>query len=82
MSTRSWEAARERAATRLLDSLDDLVRRHRALTPTLESAPHSSLHAELITAEVAHELAVARNALRRHPRLLDEPFRDIDDGAA
>lgn len=68
MSTRSREAARERVAARLLDSLDDLVRRHRPLTP---SKPHSLLHAELITAEVAHELAIARSALHRHPAIPD-----------
>lgn len=67
MSVRSREAARERVAARLLDSLDDLVRRHRSLT----SEPHSLLHAELITAEVAHELAMARSALRRYPAIPD-----------
>ncbi|MGE3284567.1 MAG: hypothetical protein AB7J32_00530 [Pseudonocardia sp.] len=74
MSVRSWEAARERAAARLLDSLDDLVRRHRSLTPP---EPYGALHAELITAEVAHELAVARDALRRHPRIPDPSLRGI-----
>lgn len=77
MSVRSWEAARERVATRLLDSLDDLVRRHRTLAPP---EPHGALHAELITAEVAHELAVARNALRRHPRIPDAPPHAVDGG--
>lgn len=50
-------------ARRLLDGLDALVRRHRALAHD-DAAP---LHAELITAEVAIELAVARRALRRSP---------------
>lgn len=53
-----------RAADTLLTALDDLVRRHRALSPPEE---HGELHAELITAEVAQELAKARAALRRHP---------------
>ena len=52
---------RRRAAERLLDALDDLVRKHRAFARHDE---HGELHAELITAEVAHQLAMARNALR------------------
>jgi hypothetical protein len=57
-------------AERLLTSLDDLVRRHRALAlHGLDEGGHSELHAELIAAEVAHQLAMARNALRRHPYL-------------
>ena len=39
-------------------------RRHRALAPHDE---HIELHAELIAAEVAHQLAMARSALHRHP---------------
>jgi hypothetical protein len=57
--------------TRLLDSLEALVRRHRALRtagPDGVSDSADVLHAELITAEVAQQLAVARNALRRRPR--------------
>ena len=49
---------------RLLDGLEALVRRHRALAHD-DSTP---LHVELITAEVAQQLAVARTALRRRPR--------------
>jgi hypothetical protein len=30
---------------------------------------YGDLHAELIAAEVAHELAVTRSALQRHPRI-------------
>ncbi len=52
-------------AERLLSGLDDLVRRHRALALHTE---HVDLHAELIAAEVAHELAVTRSALSRHPQ--------------
>ncbi|GAA1381874.1 hypothetical protein GCM10009613_08630 [Pseudonocardia kongjuensis] len=48
----------------LLDGLEALVRRHRALARDTAG----TLHAELITAEVAQQLAVARNALRRVPR--------------
>jgi len=49
---------------RLLDALEDLVARHRALAG---NPAQVDLHAELIAAEVAHELAVARSALHRHP---------------
>lgn len=66
MSTHARQAARHEAATRLLDSLDALVRRHRGMTLPDQ---HSLLHAELITAEVAHTLAMARTALRRNPAI-------------
>jgi hypothetical protein len=53
-------------AERLLTSLDDLVRRHRALARHgLDSAGHVELHAELIATEVEHQLVLARNALHR-----------------
>jgi hypothetical protein len=55
---------RQRVADRLLTSLDDLVRKHRALALHTE---HADLHVELITAEVAHQLAMARNAVHRYP---------------
>ena len=58
---------RSAAADRLLDGLEALVARHRALAP--QSPDDRGLHAELITAEVAHELAMARAALRRTPHL-------------
>ena len=51
-------------ADRLLTALEGLVERHRALVLTPESA---RLHPELIAAEVAHQLAVARGNLLRHP---------------
>jgi len=60
------EAVRRSIADRLLTSLDDLVRRHRALALHSE---HVELHAELIAAEVAHQLSVARSALHRHPEI-------------
>ena len=65
MSSPTRESTRHSIADRLLTSLEDLVRRHRALG--LHAAEESALHAELIAAEVAHELAVARSALHRHP---------------
>ena len=72
MSVPTRDSIRHSIANRLLTSLEDLVRRHRALEPHAaeDSALHqSALHAELIAAEVAHELAVARSALHRHPPL-------------
>jgi hypothetical protein len=70
MSSPTRTSVRQSIADRLLTSLEDLVRRHRALgRHAEESAQESALHAELIAAEVAHELAVARRALHRHPPL-------------
>jgi len=60
----SRETGRAQVVTRLLDALDDLVLRHRSLSPP---EPHGLLHAELVTAEVAHQLEIARGALRRMP---------------
>jgi hypothetical protein len=64
VSTPTRESIRRSIADRLLTSLEDLVQRHRALSL---HTPDAALHAELIAAEVAHELAVARSALHRHP---------------
>ena len=50
-------------ARQLLDGLEALVQRHRALAND-DAAP---LHAELITAEVAMQLALARRSLRHVP---------------
>jgi hypothetical protein len=50
---------------RLLDSLEAIVARHRS---TVSSEP-VELHAELIAAEVAHQLALTRAELRRIPFL-------------
>jgi hypothetical protein len=50
---------------RLLDALEDIVARHR----TLASSEPAVLHAELIAAEVAHQLALTRADLRRLPHL-------------
>lgn len=60
------EQRRADAVDRLLTSLEDLVRRHRALAV---DGRHVALHAELVTAEVAHELALTRSYLQRHPSL-------------
>ncbi|MCE3551367.1 hypothetical protein LWC33_07870 [Pseudonocardia sp. RS11V-5] len=74
------EQRRADIGTRLLEGLDALVRRHRALL----SVGSGTLHAELITAEVAHELAVARSALRRTPQPPSTPeprrVRPFDSG--
>jgi hypothetical protein len=56
---------RRSIAEDLLDGLDALVHRHRALVHG--DAASGGLDAELIAAEVAHQLAVARSALHRHP---------------
>ena len=64
------DAVRRSIADQLLEALDDLVARHRALALHDE---HVELHAELIAAEVAHQLAVTRSALHRYP-----PIRAAD----
>lgn len=48
----------------LLSALEDVVHRYRTLALHVE---HADLHAEVITAEVAHQLAVARSGLSRYP---------------
>ena len=50
------------AVDRLLNSLEDLVRRHRAFAA---DGRDEALHAELVAAEIAHELAVTRSDLQR-----------------
>jgi hypothetical protein len=50
----------------LLSALEDLVHRYRTLALHTE---HADLHAEVITAELAHQLAVARSGLKRYPYL-------------
>ena len=63
-------SARERrradAVDRLLSALEQLVSRHRALSV---DDLYGHLHAELVAAEVAHELAITRSDLLRHPPL-------------
>ncbi|BBG03479.1 MULTISPECIES: hypothetical protein [Pseudonocardia] len=58
-------ATERTAVDRLLDSLDDLVRRHRALAA--HDGGCASLHAELIAAELDQQLAVLRT-VPRQPR--------------
>ena len=53
--SRTREQRRADVADRLLESLENLVHRHREL----------NVDAEVVAAEVAHELAAARNALLR-----------------
>ena len=48
---------------RLLDSLDDLVRRHRALAS--RDGEDDTLHTELIAAELAQQIAVVQRRLPR-----------------
>lgn len=60
------EQRRAATAEHLLSALEALVRRHRALALDQDDV---DLHAELIAAEVAHELAIARSALQRHPQI-------------
>jgi hypothetical protein len=67
MTVPTRESVRQSIADRLLTSLEGLVHRHRALA--VADVQQAALHAELIAAEVAHELAVARSALHRHPPL-------------
>ncbi|MET7996737.1 hypothetical protein ABZU76_38230 [Amycolatopsis sp. NPDC005232] len=63
MST-AHNPARQTVTDRLLDSLDRLVRRHRglALHSGEDTGSLSALHVELIAAEVAQELEMARIA--------------------
>lgn len=68
MSAPTRDDTRRRIADDLLTSLDDLVRRHRALAMH-GAGDQVELHAELIAAEVAHQLAMTRSALHRHPPL-------------
>jgi len=60
------DSVRRSIVDQLLVALDQLVARHRALALHGE---HVDLHAELIAAEVAHQLAITRSALHRHPQV-------------
>ena len=57
---------REEITEQLLTALEGVVWRYRALRPPTEEA---DLYAEVVTAEVAHQLEVARSALRRSPSI-------------
>ncbi|OLL96495.1 hypothetical protein Ae406Ps2_5798c [Pseudonocardia sp. Ae406_Ps2] len=48
---------------RLLDSIDDLVRRHRALAAHDDAS--AALHAELIAAELDQQVAILRTMPRQ-----------------
>ncbi|HEX4250575.1 MAG TPA: hypothetical protein VH008_22110 [Pseudonocardia sp.] len=56
----------EEITEHLLTALEGVVLRYRALRPPTEDA---DLYAEVVTAEVAHQLSVARSALRSGPSL-------------
>lgn len=60
---------RQAITEHFLAALEDVVARYRALDPGSQQA---DLHAELLTAEVAHQLAVARGALHRRPPLKND----------
>lgn len=62
------EQRRCAAADHLLTALESLVRRHRALQLDDDDL---GPHAELITAEVAHQLALTRSVLQRSPVISD-----------
>ena len=72
------DAVRRSIADQLLGALDELVARHRALALRGE---HVELHAELIAAEVAHQLAMTRSALHRHPQVRPGPENPQDRSA-
>lgn len=55
---------RQAITEHFLTALEDVVWRYRALAGGGE---HADISAEVITAEVAHQLSVARSSLRRHP---------------
>jgi hypothetical protein len=57
-----WEEITEQ----LLTGLERVVWRYRALRPPTEDA---DLYAEVVTAEVAHQLELARSALRGGPSI-------------
>lgn len=55
---------RQAITEHFLTALEDVVWRYRTLATHPE---HADLHAEVVTAEVAHQLEVTRQALRRVP---------------
>jgi len=55
---------RQAITEHFLTALEDVVWRYRALAGHPE---HADLYAEVVTAEVAHQLEVTRQALRRTP---------------
>ncbi|ALE84587.1 hypothetical protein XF36_16795 [Pseudonocardia sp. HH130629-09] len=62
METPAPQAGRS-TVDRLLDSIDDLVRRHRALAA--HDGASAALHAELIAAELDQQVAILRTMPRQ-----------------
>ncbi|MBN9755181.1 hypothetical protein DMP14_06960 [Pseudonocardia sp. Ae707_Ps2] len=62
METPAPQAGRS-TVDRLLDSIDDLVRRHRALAAHDDAS--AALHAELIAAELDQQVAILRTMPRQ-----------------
>jgi hypothetical protein len=60
---------RQEITEHFLDAVEDVVWRYRALKPPVERA---DLYADVVPAEVAQQLAVARSALCRCPMILGE----------
>jgi hypothetical protein len=63
MSHPTRERRRAQITTTFLDGLEALILRHRGM----HCEDGDALHAELIAAEVAHQLAITRSALQRTP---------------
>jgi hypothetical protein len=61
---RDRDFQRQAIAEHFLTALEDVVWRYRAMATHGE---YAELYAEVVTAEVAHQLEVARSALHRHP---------------
>lgn len=62
MPIRSREAAREQVAARLLDSLDDLVRRHRSLIATVNDLRTLFLILAFVSIRLEFRVAPLREA--------------------
>jgi hypothetical protein len=65
-STDDRQFQRQAITEHFLTALEDVVWRYRAMATKGE---HADLYAEVVTAEVAHQLQVARTALHRHPAM-------------
>jgi hypothetical protein len=70
----TWAQRRSAHADLFLDALEEIVGRHRG------AGSRPDLDPELVTAEVARQLAKARAALRSAPRLPAGPV--VDGGEA
>lgn len=62
----SRQFQRQAITEHFLTALEDVVWRYRALA---RGGEHADITAEVITAEIAHQLSVARSSLRRHPAI-------------